>query len=135
MTMTPIQVLQKAWDISLKLGFEPPDTLTVEPARLCPAEFATVLKAHKPQLLTILELPFCMVYSEALEETIFFAEDEATKAALVEAGADEWSIYTKDELRILMAQNRIAPLSATELRKLRDIKQTSNARITPNDFK
>jgi hypothetical protein len=29
-----------------------------------------------------------MVYSEVLKETIFFCEDEASKAALVEAGAE-----------------------------------------------
>jgi len=39
-------------------------------------------------------LPFCMVFSETLGEAIFFVEDELTKAALIEAGADEWSIYT-----------------------------------------
>ena len=41
-----------------------------------------------------------MVYSQTLEETVFFCADEATKAALIEAGAEEWSIYTKDELRV-----------------------------------
>src|SRR4029453_1655219 len=114
---TPIQVLQKACDLSLKLGFEPPDTLTVEPARLCSAEFAEVLKAHKPALLALLKLPFVMVFSEILGETILFCEDEDTKGALVEAGASEWSIYTRDELQTLCEQNRVAPLSPAELRK------------------
>ena len=72
-----------------------------------------------------------MVFSQILEETIFFCEDEATKAALVEAGADSFSVYTKDELRILVAQNRIAPLSQVELRKLHEIKRTFHARVTP----
>ena len=40
MTPTPITLLQQAAELGLKLGFEPPDTLTVEPARLCSAEFA-----------------------------------------------------------------------------------------------
>jgi hypothetical protein len=47
MTLTPIQVLQEASELRLTLDFEPPDTLTVKPARLCSAEFAEVLKAHK----------------------------------------------------------------------------------------
>jgi hypothetical protein len=122
MTMTPIQVLQKACDISLKLGFEPPDTLTVEPARLCPAEFAEVLKAHKPALLTLLKLQFVMVFSQILDETILFCEDEDTKGALVEGGADPWSIYTRAELQTLCVQNRVAPLTAAELRKVHEIK-------------
>jgi hypothetical protein len=70
-----------------------------------------------------------MVFSEALGETIFFCQDEATKEALVEAGAEPWSIYTKDELRILVAQNRIAPFSDAELRKVHQIKRTFGARI------
>ena len=131
MTMTPIQVLKKACDISLKLGFEPPDTLTVEPARLCSADFAKVLKAHKPALLALLQLPFAMAYSQILGETIFFCEDEDTKAALMEAGADPWSIYTRTELQTLVAQNRIAPLTRPELAKLHEIKRIFNARITP----
>jgi hypothetical protein len=130
MTMTPIQVLQKACDISLKLGFEPPDTLTVEPARLCSAEFAEVLKAHKPALLALLKLPFVMAFSEILGETILFCEDEDTKGALVEAGASEWSIYTRDELQTLCVQNRLAPLTAAELRKVHEIKRTVSGRIT-----
>ena len=70
-----------------------------------------------------------MVYSETLDETVFFCEDEDTKAALIEAGADEWSIYTKDELRILCEQNRVAPLSPDELRKVHEIKKTFSGRI------
>jgi hypothetical protein len=127
---TPIQVLQKACDLSLKLGFEPPDTLTVEPARLCSAEFAEVLKAHKPAVLALLKLPFVMVFSEILGETILFCEDEDTKGALVEAGASEWSIYTRDELQTLCVQNRLAPLTSAELRKVHEIKRTFSGRIT-----
>jgi hypothetical protein len=70
-----------------------------------------------------------MVYSKALGQTIFFCEDEDTREALINAGASEWGIYTRDEVRILCAQNRIAPLSATELRSFHKIKRTFNARI------
>jgi len=86
-------------------------------------------RAHKWHLLSSLQLPFVMVFSEALGETIFFCQDEATKEALIEAGASEWSIYTKAELRILVAQNRIKPLTQAELRKVHDIKRTFGARI------
>ena len=49
---------------------------------------------HKVALLALLKLPFVMVSSQILGETILFCEDEATKGALVEAGAEPWSIYT-----------------------------------------
>jgi hypothetical protein len=129
MTPTPIALLEKAAQLGLKLGREGRDTLTVEPAEPCPPAFADTLKDHKWLLLDLLQLPFVMVYSKALQETVFFCEDEATKAALVKAGADQWSIYTKDELRVLVAQNRIAPLSQAELRKVHEIKRTFRGRI------
>jgi hypothetical protein len=129
--MTPIGLLQQAGDYDLKLGLEPPDTLTVEPPERCPKDFPPILKAHKPALLGLLRLPFCMVFSQSLSETVFFCADEPTRTALIEAGADEFSIYTRDELRVLVAQNRVAPFSADELRKVHEIKRTLNARITP----
>jgi hypothetical protein len=128
--MTPIGRLQQSADYELKLGLEPPDTLTVEPAERCTAEFSRVLKAHKPELLALLKLPFVMVYSEAVEEMLFFCQDEATRAALVQAGADPWSIYTRAELQTLCVRNRVAPLSPAELRKVHEIKRTVSGRIT-----
>jgi hypothetical protein len=86
-------------------------------------------RAHKWHLLSSLRLPFVMVYSETLGETIFFCQDEDTKAALIEAGAEPWSIYTRDELQVLMTQNRIKPFTQAELRKVHDIKRTLGARI------
>jgi hypothetical protein len=130
MTATPITILQKAADLGLKLSIKPPDTLTVEAAKGWPRELAEKLQAHKPRLLALLQVPFCMVFSQILGETIFFCEDEHTKTLLVEAGADEWSIYTRDELRILVAQNRVAPLTAAELRKVHEIKRTFYGRIS-----
>jgi hypothetical protein len=103
--------------------------LHVNPGEDCPPAFEKTLRAYKPQLLALLHLPFVMVYSQILEETVFFCENEDTKAALIEAGAEEWSIYTKDELRILCEQNRVAPLSPDELRKVHEIKRTFNGRI------
>src|SRR5262245_46702300 len=121
--------LQKATDLGLKLGSEGRQTLTVEPAERCPRAFADTLKDHKWHLLALLRLPFVMVFSEALGQTVFFCEDEDTKAALVEAGAEPWSIYTKAELQILVKQNRNAPLSHQELRKLHEIRKTFHGRI------
>jgi hypothetical protein len=134
MTRTAIQVLAEAAERGLKLGPKPPDTLTVEPAERCPKDFVPVLKAHKPALLALLKWPFVMVDSQILDETIFFCEDEYTIAALVEAGAEPWSIYTRSELEILVAENRIAPFGAPELRKVHQIKRTFGGGIMQNDF-
>src|SRR5438046_1669715 len=79
--------LDKAADLGVKLGDEGRHTLTVEPVSRCPRAFADTLKDHKWLLLDLLRLPFVMVFSEALGETIFLCEDEDTKASLVEAGA------------------------------------------------
>jgi hypothetical protein len=129
MTPTPISLLQRAAELGLKLGSKAGDTLTVQPGERCPRDFAATLKAHKWLLLHLLRLPFVMVHSEGLGETIFFCDDKHAHAALVEAGACEWSIYTRKELRILCDQNRIAPLSDADLRQLHDGKRVFNARI------
>jgi hypothetical protein len=126
---TTIDVLQQAAERGIRLKAVGND-LHVNPARSCSADFAETLRDYKPRLLTLLQLPFSMAYSQILGETIFFCEDEDTKAALIEAGASEWSIYTKDELRVLVAQNRVAPLSPPELRKVHEIKRTFDGRIT-----
>jgi hypothetical protein len=78
-----VPLLCQAAELGLKLGVKDSRTLTVEPAERCPSEFADALRAHKWQLLVVLGLPFVMVYSKAIEETIFFCADEDTKAALV----------------------------------------------------
>jgi hypothetical protein len=71
-----------------------------------------------------------MVYSHAVGATIFFCENGVTKSALVEAGAEPWSIYTRAELQTLCEQNRVAPLTAAELRKVHEIKRRFHGRIT-----
>jgi hypothetical protein len=105
--MTTIEVFQKAAELGLNLGVERGDTLTVQPANRCPREFADTLSKHKWHLLVLLQLPFCMAYSNALGETIFFAEDEDTMATLVEAGALPGSVYTRNELSILVEAKRV----------------------------
>jgi hypothetical protein len=128
--MTAIQLFADANERGLTLSFQPPFSLVVEPAERCPDDFADTLSQHKGQLLALLRLPFVMLFSQTLGETIFFCEDDQTKAALTRAGACEWSIYTRDELKSLIEQNRTAPFSADELRKLHEIKRTFNGRIT-----
>ena len=126
--MTPVDVLQEAARRGLSLSVNG-QKLCVTPAKLLTPDFVENLKAHKWHLLSMLRRPFLMVHSEALGDMIFFCEDEGTKEALVEAGASAWSIYTRDELRILTEQNRTAPLTFSELNLLHAFKRTFNARI------
>jgi hypothetical protein len=128
--LTTIEVLEKADELGLKLGFEPPFTLTFEPIDSCSPDFIGVLSLHKPQLLALLRLPLVVAYSRIFEETIFLCEDNDTGAALVEAGADESSIYTGAELEILIAHNRAKPFIPAELIKLHAIKKTFGAKLT-----
>jgi hypothetical protein len=88
-----------------------------------------VLRAHKPDLLSLLQLRFVMVDSKALEDCLFFCDSEDTRAALIEAGAEPWSVYTRAELSILVAQNRAKPFLQDELCKLHEIKRTFHGRI------
>jgi hypothetical protein len=129
MTPTPIAVMQEAAERGLTLSING-TKLRVTPAERLTPDFAQTLKAHKWHLLSMLTWPFVMVYSQALGETIFFCEDEDTRGALIEAGASEWSIYTKHELRLLVAQNRAKPFLPEELCKLYEIRKTFHGRIT-----
>lgn len=127
--MTAVEVIHRAAHFGLKLGIEPPDILTLQPANRCSVEFANTLRAYKPQLLTLLQLPFCVVYSRALGETICFCEDEATRAAFVKVGTEESSIYTRAELQILVEHNRAHPFIPDELLRLHRAKRTLNTRL------
>ena len=127
--MTPIKVFQEAVERGLRLGVEPCDTLTVQPAERCPPDFADKLRAHKRHLLVLLRLPFVMVYFRSLLETFFFAEDEDTRAALVEAGAEPASVYTRSELRMLVERHRRVPITVAELLRVHEAKRMFNARF------
>jgi hypothetical protein len=130
--MTAFDVLSESHQLGLTLWAKDNGKLGFKPERLCSPEFREKLGAYKPQLLALLHtkgVTWIEVFSEHIGETIFFCEDEDTKAALIEAGASEWRIYTKAELRQLLAQNRVAPLSDVELRKLHEIKRTFHGRI------
>ena len=128
--MTTLEVLSEAQERGLVLSARG-DQLAVAPNRLLSPDFKGKLREFKPALLPLLRtkgVTWIDVYSETLEETIFFCEDEAAKTALVEAGADPWSIYTKDELRVLVAQNRVKPFLPDELLRLHAAKRTFNPR-------
>jgi hypothetical protein len=130
--LSTIDVYQKAAALGIKLGVEPPDTLTFEPSERCPPDFTDTLRSYKPRLIALLLLPFVMVDSKAVGEILFFCADDATKVALQDAGADSFSIYTKAELQILCEQNRIAPISADELRKVHELKRTFSGKLAPS---
>ena len=126
--MTPVDVLQEAARRGLSLSVNG-QKLRVSPARLLTPDFAETLKAHKCDLFSMLRWPFLMVQSESLGETIFLCQDEDTGKSLKHAGASPWNVYTRNELRILMAQNRTAPLTVSELNLLHAFKRTLNAKI------
>jgi hypothetical protein len=130
--MTAFDLLSLAHERGLKLEARG-ENLLVKPNRLLTPSFAGTLREFKPALLPLLETrgkTWVEEYSERLGETIFVCENEATKAALVEAGADEWSIYTKGELRVLIDNNRAKPFLPDELCKVHEIKRTFNGKIT-----
>src|SRR5215831_4644983 len=130
--MTAFDVLSESKDLGLILWAKDNGKLGFKPERLCSAEFMEKLRAHKPQLLPLLqtkEVTWIEVFPEHIGETVFFCEDDDTKTALIEAGASEWSIYTRDEVRILVAQNRAKPFLPDELCKLHDIRKTFHGRI------
>lgn len=105
--MTTIEVFQKAADLGLKLGSENGNTLTFQPSGRCPPAFVETLKARKWHLLALLSIGgWLMAFSKVLGHTVFFAVDKDTKEALLEAGADPGSVYTRDELAILVEAKR-----------------------------
>jgi hypothetical protein len=124
-----VPLLQEATKLGLKLGAKDRDTLTVEPASRCPPELASSLRAHKWHLLVLLQLPFVMVYSQTLNETIFFCQDEDTRNCLVEAGADPCCVYTRNELLALLKRHRQTPLSVDELLRIHHAKRMFNGTV------
>src|SRR5262245_6821000 len=126
--MTNVTLLDEAIERGLRLAAAG-GNLRVHPASRCSAEFATALWQRKPSLLALLRLRFLMVRSAVLNETVFFADDEATKTALANSGAEPGCIYTRDELRLLVEQHRRKPITAAELLQIHRLKRTFNARI------
>ena len=130
--MTTLEVLSEARERGLVLTPRG-DQLAVGPNRLLSPDFSAKLREFKPALLSLLQtkgITWIEVHSERLGEDLLFCRDEETKATLIEAGAEPWSVYTRDELQILVAQNRAAPLSDDELRKVHRIKGTFGASLS-----
>ena len=129
--MRALDVLQQAHQRGLTLHPNG-DRLEVSPAYDCPRDFVRTLQEYKPALVSLLASKgrtWIELYSERLGDTVFFCEDEKIRDALVEAGASQWSIYTKAELGTLVAQNRVKPFTDAELSKVHELKRTLNARI------
>src|SRR5215469_12534575 len=130
--MTVFDVLSESRQVGLTLRAKDNGKLGFKPERLCSPELRKRLRAHKPRLLALLQtlgLTWNEFYSERLGDTVFFCEDEKTRDALIEAGASQWSVYTKAELRTLVAHNRVKPFTDAELNKVHELKRTLNARI------
>jgi len=70
-----------------------------------------------------------IVYSERLGRTVFFAEDEAAKNALIVAGAEAGSIYTLEEIKLLAKANRQSAITGKELCLLSEAKTVFNGRF------
>jgi len=126
---TPLQTMLDAIDIGLSLEARG-HTLRVWPDALLSEAMRTELTRWKWHIMDLLELRFVMAYSETLKRTVFFAEDEAVKNALVASGAKESSIYTLEELELLTKRNRESLISAKELSLLHEAKTLFNGRFT-----
>ena len=96
--MTPIQALEKAADLGLKLGSEHGDTLTYQPAGRCPLDFAETLKANKCYLLVLLRLPFAMDVTADLIVVGCWRRERfysTTRSAIVTPASDTKSSFQK----------------------------------------
>ena len=103
------------------------DRLAVKPDSALTRDLADMLRAHKPELLRLLNLPFLIVQSEVLNDIAVFASDDQTKEKLLAAGAEPGSIYTRSELAVLVKHR----VSADELRKLHEFKRGFNGTLRP----
>jgi hypothetical protein len=126
MRRTPVSVLLEVAAIGGRMGVAgdrlrlllPPDVdRTLEDA----------IRTHKAALLALLRLTFVIVRSDALRDTVIFADSEETKTALVAAGADPGVVYSPDELRLLTSQR----VSTKDLLAIHATKQTFSGKVVP----
>ncbi|SRR5260370_6278378 len=125
---TPLGVMLRAFDLGLHMEAKDEKLLVWPDALLTPA-MRSELTHWKWQLMYLLAARFVIVYSETLGRTIFFAEDESAKNALIVAGAEESSIYTLEEIEHLTKANRESVISARELCALHEAKQIFGGRF------
>jgi hypothetical protein len=88
--MTAFDVLSESYQLGLTLFAKNNRRLGFKPERLCSPEFREKLRAHKPQLLALLQtkrVTWIEVFSEHIGETIFFCEDVDTKAVTNRLGS------------------------------------------------
>jgi hypothetical protein len=121
---TPIELLLAVTNIDGRLTTAGDRLRVLLPAD-CPPELKDAIRQHKAALLDLMRRPFLIVRSGALDSTVFFVPDDATKEALVAAGADPGSIYTRSELEVLV-RRRIA---MSELRLIHAAKQRFNGKV------
>jgi hypothetical protein len=126
---SPIQVLIAVADMGGKLGICEGDALWARLKRNCPPALKDSIQRHKPALIELLRLNFLVVRSDALNATLIWAPDEATKQALLAAGAEASSIYTATELAHLVNRK----VTSGELPAIHAAKQRFHGRLTEPD--
>ena len=122
---TPADVLLAVAGVGGRLGAADDRLRTLLPSD-CPPELKNAIRQHKFALLELLRLDFLVVRSDALNATVFWTSDEATKESLVGAGADSGSIYTASELEQLVRRR----ITIGELPLLHAAKKRFNGKLT-----
>ncbi len=121
---TPIEVLLSVVAIDGRLGLAGDKLRMLLPAD-CTPDLKDEIRRHKPALLELLRLTFLIVRSNALDTIVLFAPNEATKASLAAAGAEDGSIYTAAELEILVHRG----ITVDELQVIHAAKQRFNGTV------
>jgi hypothetical protein len=125
--MTPVDALLSVAAIGGQLGIIGDELRMLLPAD-CSPELKAAIRANKPGLMQLLRLNFLVVRSDGLGTTLLWVPDEATKTALVAAGADPGIIYTAGELDRLVGGR----VSVRELSMIHAAKKKFAGRIMPN---
>lgn len=122
---TPIQTLLAVSAIGGRLGIAGENLRMLLPAN-CPAELKAAIRQKKSELIALLRLNFLVVHSEAVNGTVLWAADESTKEALIATGASPGTIYTPEELKLLVHRR----ITAAELPAIHKAKRTFDGRIS-----
>jgi len=121
---TPVEVLLAVADIGGKLGIVG-DRLRMLLPPDCPPELKDAIRQQKLGLLELLRFNFLVVHSDALDATLFWTPDDATKEALVTAGANTGTIYPAAELAHLVNRR----ITVGELRQIHAAKGRFNGKM------
>jgi hypothetical protein len=123
---TPIQILVGVRAIGGDLSIAGDKLRAVLPSD-CPSKLKREIREQKAALLRLLDAKFLVVWSQLLNEIVFFVADEVTKQLLVSFGAEPGSIYTREELAALVRDK----VTSYELMRLHELKQIFNGTIAP----